>query len=242
MGFLFIVFLLGNSLLFSFFLYYYFIHKRKQPHSRRDDANDLPPGSFGWPFVGETLDYLSNVKNGSLVKFLTQRRSKYSSKIFSTSLIGHPMVILSGIEGNKFLFSNENKLVRVWWPTPLRSESLQRFVGIADDILRRHLQTDWNHPQIKVLPAVRKYIFSLACKLFLSIDDAEKVERLSKHIEDIASGVLSMPINLQGTTFKQAVRASKEMRKEVQEIINQRKSELSENSIAVPDDILSRMC
>lgn len=187
LGFLLIVFLLGNNLLFSFLLYYYFINKRKLPHSRQAAANDLPPGSFGWPFVGETLDYLSNVKNGSLVKFLTQRRSKYSSNIFSTSLIGHPMVILSGAKGNKFLFSNENKLVQVWWPSsidrifpkthkkanhedfastrkllsaPLRSESLQRFVGVADDILRRHLQTDWNRPQIKVLPAVRKCIYS----------------------------------------------------------------------------------
>ncbi|MCD7465369.1 hypothetical protein HAX54_001178 [Datura stramonium] len=267
MEFLFIVLLLGNSLLFSFLLYY-FINKRKQPPLRRGAVNDLPPGSCGWPFVGETLDYLTSVKNGRLVKFLTQRRTKYSSKIFSTSLIGHPMVFLSGAEGNKFLFSNETKLVQVWWPSsvdrifpkthqkanhedfattrkllsaPLRSESLQRFVGIADAILRRHLQTDWNCPQIKVLPAVRKYIFSLACKLFLSIDDTEKVERLSEYIEDISTGLLSMPINLPGTTFNQAVRASKEMRKEVQEIINQRKSELLENKIVAPDDILSQM-
>ncbi|KAG5623546.1 hypothetical protein H5410_008764 [Solanum commersonii] len=104
-----------------------------------------------------------------------------------------------------------------------------------DAILRCHLQTDWNCPQIKVLPAVRKYIFSLACKLF---DDTKKVERLSKYIEDISTGLLSMPINLPGTTFN---RASQKMRKEVQEVIKQRKSDLSENKIATPDDILFQM-
>ncbi|KAJ8545857.1 hypothetical protein K7X08_018440 [Anisodus acutangulus] len=92
-----------------------------------------------------------------------------------------------------------------------------------------------------VLPAVRKYIFSLACKLFLSIDDKEKVERLSKYIEDISTGLLSMPINLPGTTFNRDIRASKEMSEEVQEIINQRKSELLENKVVAPDDILSQM-
>ncbi|KAH0697303.1 hypothetical protein KY290_015159 [Solanum tuberosum] len=118
---------------------------------------------------------------------------------------------------------------------PLSDQSLQRFVSVADAILRCHLQTDWNCPQIKVLPAVRKYIFSLACKLF---DDTKKVERLSKYIEDISTGLLSMPINLPGTTFN---RASQKMRKEVQEVINQRKSDLSENKIATPDDILFQM-
>ncbi|XP_049383022.1 beta-amyrin 28-monooxygenase-like [Solanum stenotomum] len=150
------------------------------------------------------------------------------------------MVFLSGAEGNKFLFSNENKLVRIWWPStvdrifpkthqkanhedfastrkllsaPLRLVSLQRFV----------------------LPAVRKYIFSLACTLF---DDTKKVERLSTYIEDISTGLLSMPINLPGTTFN---RASEKMCKEVQDVSNQRKSDLSENKIAAPEDILSQI-
>ena len=42
--------------------------------------------------------------------------AKYSSKVFKTSLIGQLLAVLSGVEGNKFLFSNENKLVRAWWP------------------------------------------------------------------------------------------------------------------------------
>jgi len=84
---------------------------------------------------------------------------------------------------------------------PLSDQSLQRFVSVADAILRCHLQTDWNCPQIKVLPAARKYIFSLACKLFLSVDDTKKVERLSKY----STGLLSMPINLPETTFNRAV-------------------------------------
>ncbi|XP_049357379.1 dammarenediol 12-hydroxylase-like [Solanum verrucosum] len=128
-------------------------------------------------------------------------------------------------------FASTRKLLSA----PLRSVSLQRFASVADAILRCHLQTDWNCPQIKVLPAVRKYIFSLACKLF---DGTKKVERLSKYIEDISTGLLSMPIHLPGTTFN---RASQKMRKEVQDVINQRKSDLSENKIAAPEDILSQI-
>ncbi|KAK4711908.1 hypothetical protein R3W88_006421 [Solanum pinnatisectum] len=197
------------------------------------------------------------------IVFLLGNSLLFSFLFFYT--ISRTMVFLSGAEGNKFLFSNENKLVRIWWlstvdrifpkthqkanhedfastrkliSAPPRSVSLQRFVSVADAILRCHLPTDWNCPQIKVLPAVRKYIFSLACKLFLSIDDTKKVERLSKYIEDISNGLLSMPINLRGTTFN---RASQKMRKEIQEVINQSKSDLSENKIVAPDDILSQM-
>ncbi|KAK2992613.1 hypothetical protein RJ640_015969 [Escallonia rubra] len=43
----------------------------------------------------------------------------YSTKVFRTSLLGQPMAMLCGPEGNKFLFSNENKLVTLWYPAYL---------------------------------------------------------------------------------------------------------------------------
>lgn len=45
------------------------------------------------------------------------QRKKLFGDVFKTSVLGEKMAFLCGPEGNKFLFSNENKLVEVWWPS-----------------------------------------------------------------------------------------------------------------------------
>lgn len=45
---------------------------------------------------------------------------KYDSRVFKTSLFGENIVVFCGTAGNKFLFSNENKNVQVWWPSSVK--------------------------------------------------------------------------------------------------------------------------
>ncbi|XP_060197367.1 beta-amyrin 28-monooxygenase-like isoform X3 [Lycium barbarum] len=88
---------------------------------RKKKTLNYPPGSFGWPFLGETLDFLRAAnKEDKPEKFVKDRIEKYKSKIFKTSLMGEKMVVLGSASGNKFLFSNENKQVTVWWPVTIR--------------------------------------------------------------------------------------------------------------------------
>jgi cytochrome P450 family 26 subfamily A len=54
----------------------------------------LPPGSKGWPIIGETLEYLSTARNGVPEKFVADRRKKYDAKVFKTSLVGETMAQL----------------------------------------------------------------------------------------------------------------------------------------------------
>ncbi|CAI0399579.1 unnamed protein product [Linum tenue] len=63
------------------------------------------------PFLGETLDFLSTGWKGRPEKFVFDRVTKFSSEVFKTNIVGKPAVLLAGAAGNKFLFSNENKLV-----------------------------------------------------------------------------------------------------------------------------------
>ncbi|XP_026399554.1 beta-amyrin 28-monooxygenase-like [Papaver somniferum] len=88
-----------------------------------------PPGTTGWPIIGETLDYGRANLKGFPEKFFYDRVRKYSSKVFKTSLIGETVTVLDGPAGNKFLFSNEYKLVTIWWP-----RAIQRIVPITDGI------------------------------------------------------------------------------------------------------------
>ncbi|KAK3035248.1 hypothetical protein RJ639_033882 [Escallonia herrerae] len=247
---------------------HHFISKRAQETVAANQTSEkppLPPGTTSWPLIGETLDYFSKVLHGCPEKFVSERRDKYSSKVFRTSIIGQPMAILGGAEGNKLLFSNESKSggqalltryspkshnktnhedfidVRKMLSASLKVDALQKFVGTTDAVMKQHLQTDWDRDEVKVSLVVKGYSLALACRLFLSISDPREVQKLAKPIEDISKGILSMAVNFPGTAFSRAVKASKAMRKEVEVMIKQRKTELSEKRAKPTQDILSQM-
>ncbi|KAK2968519.1 hypothetical protein RJ640_007436 [Escallonia rubra] len=114
--------LLLSFLLFLVVLVSIFLKKQKpQPaagnHPSDEQIQLLPPGRTGLPLIGETLDYFSKLRNGVLWTFAAERMKKHSTKVFRTSLMGQPTAILCGPEGNRFVFSNEKKLVQVWLPS-----------------------------------------------------------------------------------------------------------------------------
>lgn len=86
-----------------------------KPKSTNKTKN-VPPGSFGWPFIGETFEFL----NKEPEKFLAERMKKYSPKIFRTKIFGEPTVVLCGVAGHKFLASNEGSLFASWRPRSMQ--------------------------------------------------------------------------------------------------------------------------
>ncbi|CAI9116564.1 OLC1v1017747C1 [Oldenlandia corymbosa var. corymbosa] len=235
----------------------------------------LPPGGTGWPLIGETLDYFSKVKQGIPQKFVMDRMNKYSSKVFRTSLIGESVAILgNNAEGNKFLFSNEKKLVQVWWPSSvekifatsennkstneylkgmrklfpliLKPDVLVEHIGKMDDVVKQHFQTYWKCKEavINVGEMSKKCIFSVACNLFLGINDAAKIDQLEKIVDEVATGLHSMPIDLPGTALNRGIKASKHMRKIVETMVRQRKHDYfsARQKISVSEvDFMSRL-
>ncbi|KAL6560104.1 hypothetical protein OROHE_006342 [Orobanche hederae] len=233
-------------------------------------AGPLPPGKTGWPVVGESLEFLSTGWKGHPEKFISDRIARYSSHVFKTHLLGEKAAVFCGASGNKFLFSNENKLVQAWWPSSvdkvfpsssaessskeeaikmrkmlpnfLKPEALQRYVGVMDRIARRHFSEGWeNKEDVVVFPLAKNYTFRLACRLFVSIEDAHHVDRLAEPFNLLASGLISVPVDLPGTPFSRAIKASKFIRKELIAIIKQRKIDLAEGKASPAQDILSHM-
>ncbi|KAL5702268.1 beta-amyrin 28-monooxygenase [Ranunculus cassubicifolius] len=70
----------------------------------------LPPGSMGWPLIGETLQLQRGNKSSNPDNFFITRRKKYNNNIFKTSMIGSKTIMLCGAAGNKFLFTSEKTL------------------------------------------------------------------------------------------------------------------------------------
>ncbi|KAK2995721.1 hypothetical protein RJ640_012445, partial [Escallonia rubra] len=157
--------LLFGLLYASFSLF--FIFRKKSPRDQR-----FPPGNTGWPFIGESLQFVTSGWNGTPDKFVRQRMDKFSPEVFKTSIAGETVAVFCGASGNKFLFSNENKLVGSWWPPTidkistaknsetnatlmarkmrrilpefLKPEALQKYVPIMDRMAMQHLERDWS--------------------------------------------------------------------------------------------------
>nr|UMX47346.1 cytochrome P450 [Aralia elata] len=236
--------------------------------SKPKSGAPYPPGRSGWPLLGESLDYFSKLRNGMNERFVMDRVQKYSSRVFKSNVLGERMAFLPGAEGNKFLFSNENKFVQVWWPSSvnsvflktdnrsaqdesikvrrllppfLKAEALKAYVGIMDTVCKKHLDTHWVGSQVQVCPLVRKYTFTLACNLFLSLKDPENLEKLNKIFDDVACGIVSIPINLPGMSFYKAIKASQEIRGVIEGMVKQRKIDIAENEATPTQDVMSHM-
>lgn len=256
-------------LLVVFLSLHFLFYANKNHHHHHKDHPVLPPGSTGWPFIGETLEFLSTGMKGHPEKFITDRTSKYSSEVFRTSLLGEPAAVFCGAAGNKFLFSNENKLVTAWWPSSvnkifpsttqtssnleslkmrrmlphfLKPDALRRRVPVMDAIARSHFAADWDgRDRVEVFPLAKRFTFWVACRLFMSLTDPRSIADFADPFNLICCGIVSVPIDLPGTPFNKAIRASEAIRKRLLVIIRKRKEELKEGTAAPAQDILSHM-
>ncbi|KAK9267417.1 hypothetical protein L1049_009843 [Liquidambar formosana] len=223
----------------------------KRPR-RAAGATNLPPGSLGWPFIGETLQFLYEKPE----KFMSDRMQMYSTSIFKTKILGEKTVVFCGPDGNKFLFANEQKLLTVFRPHSMRKlfnsnqstaspaqttaeaaskitkspaflkpEALMRYLGTMDSIAQQHLQANWvGKNEVKVFPLSKKFTLTLACRFFLGIDNPDRIAKLVGNFDDITMGLHSIPFNFPGTLFYRANKAAAAIRKELQLVIKEKKA------------------
>lgn len=232
------------------------IHKKCSGNLKK-----LPPGSTGWPVLGENIELALS----GLPKFIKHKMERYSHHVFKTSVLGERFAIFCGAQGNKFVFGNGNKLVSPWLPLSvqklmlpdfnetshkgstslfrnfqydtLKPEALREYTRVMDSLAREQLENHWKTPNatVKVLPLVKKYTFDLSCVLFMNVTDPSSVSKLLDPFTVLSNGLLSLPIDLPGTAFNRAIKASKTMLDVMLVIIKERRKEKDGN------DLLSKM-
>ncbi|GJT53459.1 cytochrome P450 [Tanacetum coccineum] len=167
------------------------------------------PGKYGWPLIGESIDYFKKLRSGTNEKFIMQRKKLFGD-VFKTSILGERMAFLCGPEGNMFLFSNENKLVEVWWPSS---------VEISIILKSNNKSVTAESAKVEVSPFVAKYTFALAIKLLLGVRDRTELEKLEVPFVEAAGGIIAVPINIPGTRLNHGVKASNKIREVINGII-----------------------
>ncbi|KAG9157048.1 hypothetical protein Leryth_009100 [Lithospermum erythrorhizon] len=219
------------------------------------DKAKLPPGSFGWPVMGETFEFLF----GKPENFVTDRMKKFSPDIFKTRVLGEKTVVICGPNGNKFLFANENKLFTAFRPVPmtrlfrsykdkasqsasrdeagekalrqpgfLKPEALVGYLGKMDTIIQELFQAHWQgKDDVKASPFAKTVTLTLACRFFMGTDDAGKIARLVKHFDDVTQGMHSIVLDFPGMVFYRANKAAAAIRKELSVVISKKKKEVA---------------
>ncbi|KAL8529019.1 hypothetical protein ACS0TY_006474 [Phlomoides rotata] len=232
---------------------------------------NLPPGIYGWPILGETREFLGAGLDGTPDKFIKERMIKYGcDHVFKTSIMGESMAVMCGRAGNKFLFSNENKLVTVWWPSSVRKllgpclatsggeegkqmrkmvsyfvspDAFTRlYIKTMDLVSQQHIKTHWEgKDEVKVFPTIKLYTFGLACRLFMSLEDEEKISKLAILFNIFLKGLISIPFNFPGTRFHKAKKATSAIKSQLLKIVKQRRVALEQKTAVPSQDLLSHL-
>jgi len=235
---------------------WHFVQQRRRP--RRSQAT-LPPGTVGWPLLGEIISFYFRTQ-----EFIEERRQMYGN-VFRTSILGYPTVISTDPDVNKFILHNDDRLFVPHYPshfTQLLGKwnifaargdfhkrmrgTVLRFVNIS--VVKEKLLSEmqniittslsgWGGRNVNVVQEAKQMIFSLMANHVLSLSVSTELENMKQDFFDLIKGVYSVPLKVPGTTFYKSLQIRQKLSNQIKSIIEERKKNMSSNHSY--DDLLS---
>ncbi|KAJ6365009.1 hypothetical protein OIU76_029897 [Salix suchowensis] len=241
--------ILANVCLFLFsFLSYHFLKKKRRRRRNRTPKHraKLPPGSMGWPCVGETLQLYTQDPN----VFFAAKQKRYG-EVFKSHILGCPCVMLASPEGARFVLVTHAHLFKPTYPKSkekmIGPSALFFHQGDYHNILRRLLQSSLSPGKIrKLLPSMesvaisaleswssgdiintyhemKKFSFDVGILSIFGHLDSNYRQTLSDNYHIVDKGYNSLPAKIPGTAYYKALLARKRLNKILSEIICERK-------------------
>ncbi|KAJ8755520.1 hypothetical protein K2173_019318 [Erythroxylum novogranatense] len=233
-----------SSLFFLSFVFLLFISLLKFIASNPRKL-PLPPGTLGWPYIGETFQLYSQNPN----VFFASKVKRYGS-IFKTHILGCPCVMISSPEAAKFVLVTRAHLFKPTFPASkermlgkqaiffhqgdyhaklrklvLRAfmpEAIKNIVSDVESIAKDSLQS-WEGKQVNTFQEMKTYAFNVALLSIFGKDEILYREDLKSCYYNLEKGYNSMPINLPGTLFNKAMKARKELAQILAKILSTRR-------------------
>ncbi|KAM7490840.1 hypothetical protein LguiA_033761 [Lonicera macranthoides] len=232
---------------FAFIFSIYLLHSLlKFAGSGRGGRNlPLPPGTMGWPYIGETFQLYSNNPN----VFFASKVKKFGS-IFKTHILGCPCVMISSPEAAKLVLVTKADLFKPTFPASkermlgkqaiffhqgdyhtklrrlvLRSfmpEAIRRIVPDVESIAIDSLRS-FEGRLINTFQEMKTFTFNVALLSIFGKDEILYREDLKRCYYILEKGYNSMPINLPGTLFHKSMKARKELAQIVAKILSLRR-------------------
>ncbi|KAL6658541.1 hypothetical protein ACP70R_004127 [Stipagrostis hirtigluma subsp. patula] len=237
--------LCGVTLIIGWFLHW--VYKWVNPPCK----GKLPPGSMGFPIIGETFQFLKTSRSIDIPSCYQQRLSRYGP-VFKTNLLGKPLVVSMDPELDRFIFQQEGKLFRLWLPeagnnifgkktVTMHSDATHRLIrSIAsklfgpenlkevlirelEDVMRMSMAAWAAKPSIDVKDSVADMIFDLIAKKMINMDSNQSRE-LRKNFDDFSKGIFSFPIYFPGTLFYKCMKGRRNIHRKLTEMLKDRLS------------------
>ncbi|XP_059664622.1 cytochrome P450 716B1-like [Cornus florida] len=232
---------------------------------RRRSSQRLPPGSLGFPLIGQSLCLLRAMRANTAERWLEERVRKYGP-ISKLSLFGKPTVFIYGQAANKFLFTSstignqqvhsvkmilgernllelsgeDHKRVRSAIVSFLKPECLKQYVGKMDEEIGKHLQMHWEGKQeVKVLPLMKTLTFNLICSLLFGLEHGARRDQFVEYFQEMIEGMWSIPVNLPFTRYNRSLQASAKVQKMVTALIRDKRVELEQKGTSSNQDLIT---
>ncbi|MBA0835136.1 hypothetical protein Goarm_007435 [Gossypium armourianum] len=211
----------------------------------------LPPGSMGFPLVGETLQFFTPNTTFDIPPFVKERMRRYGP-IFKTSLVGRPVIVSTDPDLNHFIFLQEGQLFQSWYPDTFTEifgrqnvgslhgfmykylknmvlnlfgpESLKKMLPEVENTACRRLQSWSSQETIELKEATASMIFDLTAKKLISYDQDNSPENLRENFVAFIQGLISFPLNIPGTAYHKCLQGRKNAMKMLKDLLNERRS------------------
>ncbi|MBC1241870.1 cytochrome P450 [Nostoc sp. 2RC] len=219
-------------------------------------SNQIPPGSFGLPGLGETLSFFFDRQFGK------KRYQKYGS-IFKSHIFGRPTVFMVGPEALEFVLSShtENFSWREGWPANFRillgeslflqdgkehrknrrlmmpalhGPALAHYVTTMEDITRSYLQKWEKQQEFSWFGEFKQLTFDIASELLLGTPPGAGGARLSNLFTTLSSGLFAInPLPLPFTKFGKAIAARNQILEHVTQVVRERQQNPTKDALSL---------
>uniref|UniRef100_A0A0E0MI90 Cytochrome P450 n=1 Tax=Oryza punctata TaxID=4537 RepID=A0A0E0MI90_ORYPU len=227
-----------------------------------------PPGSMGFPLVGETFQFFKPSPSIDIPSYYKQRMKRYGP-VFKTSLVGQPVVVSLDPEVNRFIFEQEGKLFRSWYPetantifgkksVTVYSDTVHKFIRSfsaklfgpnnmkeslipeLESAMRESFMTWAREPSIDVKESISNMIFDLIAKKMISLDRSKSRE-LRKNFDEFFQGMVSFPIYFPGTQFYRCMQGRRNVQKTLTDLLKERLSAPEKKHNDLVDQIVEEL-
>ncbi|PON69428.1 Cytochrome P450, E-class, group I [Parasponia andersonii] len=212
----------------------------------------LPPGSMGFPWIGETWEFYKAQRGNRLFEEFIQPRIAKHGKVFKTHLMGSPTVIVNGANANRFVLSNEFKMVISSWPsssvqlmgkdsimekqgerhrclrglisTTFGNAGLENLVPKICNSVLLYLDRKWNEKEeISLYRSTKTMTFTIVFECLMGINVKPG---MLETFEGVLEGVFALPIQIPGSKFSRARKARSEIERMMVEVVREKRNQM----------------
>ncbi|KAJ9172723.1 hypothetical protein P3X46_015933 [Hevea brasiliensis] len=236
-------------LLVGWWCWWFFVKEKKKIEKKCQAI--IPKGNLGWPFLGETLEFIACGYTSQPVTFMDKRKSLYG-KVFKTHILGTPIIVSTDPEVNKVVLQNHGNVFIPAYPKTVRDllgefsilqmngnlhKKLHALIGgflrspqfksrITKDIenaVKLTLSSWQDLDIILVQEETKKITFQVLVKVLMSVGPGHDLEFLKKEFEEFIKALICLPVKFPGTRLYKSLKAREKLLKMVKKIVEERK-------------------